>query len=87
MVAYKDMYDRMVLHSVMGYSLLIQLDPLQINNNTIIRSKTNWFFKNGIVHTTHEFVLPQAAWFGKLLYNVLLETNKAHQGFSIHWPD
>jgi uncharacterized surface protein with fasciclin (FAS1) repeats len=80
MVAYEDMYDGMVLHSVTGYPLLIQMDPLRINNNNIIQSETNLFFKNGIVHTTSEFPMPRAAWFGKSLYDVLLETNQARQG-------
>jgi hypothetical protein len=68
MVAYEDMYDGMVLHSVTGYPLLIQMDPLRINNNNIIQSETNLFFKNGIVHTTYEFPMPRAPWFGKATF-------------------
>jgi uncharacterized surface protein with fasciclin (FAS1) repeats len=76
-VVFEDMYDGMVLQSVAGYPLLIQLNPLQVNNNPIIPTEVNLFYKNGVVHTTYEFPTPLAPWFGKSVYDVLLETNEA----------
>jgi hypothetical protein len=57
-IAYEDMYDGMVLKSVVGYPLLIQLDPFRVNNNTMIPTEINKFFKNGVVHTSYQY--PQA---------------------------
>jgi uncharacterized surface protein with fasciclin (FAS1) repeats len=76
MVAYEDMYDGMVLQSVAGYPLLIQLDPFRVNNNTMIPTEINIFFKNGVVHTSYQFPKPLVPWLGKSVYDVLVETNQ-----------
>lgn len=70
----------MVLRSIADYPLLIQFDPLRINNNIIIPTELNIFFKNGVVHNTYEFPNPLVPWLGKSIYDVLLETNETHQG-------
>jgi uncharacterized surface protein with fasciclin (FAS1) repeats len=77
MVAYEDMYDGMVLQSVAGYPLLIQLGPFRVNNNTMIPTEINIFFKNGVVHTSYQFPKPLVPWLGKSVYDVLVETNQA----------
>lgn len=76
-VFFEDMYDGMVLQSVAGYPLLIQLNPLRVNNNTVIPTEVNLFYKNGVVHTTYEFPRPLVSWLTKTVYDVLLETNQA----------
>jgi uncharacterized surface protein with fasciclin (FAS1) repeats len=76
-IAYEDMYDGMVLKSLAGYPLLIQLNPLRVNNNTIIPSRVNFFYKNGVGHTTYEFPKPLVPWIGKSVYDVLVEINQA----------
>jgi uncharacterized surface protein with fasciclin (FAS1) repeats len=76
-VFFEDMYDGMVLQSVAGYPLLIQFNPLRVNNNTVIPTEVNLFYKNGVVHTTYEFPRPLAPWLTKTVYDVLLETNQA----------
>ena len=79
-VVHEDMYDGMVLKSVAGSPLLIQLNPLRVNNNSIIPTEVNLFYKNGVVHTTYEFPNPLAPWYGKTVYDVLLETNQTRNG-------
>jgi uncharacterized surface protein with fasciclin (FAS1) repeats len=79
-VVREDMYDGMVLQSVAGSPLLIQLNPLRVNNNSIIPTEVNLFYKNGVVHTTYEFPNPLAPWYGKTVYDVLLETNQTRNG-------
>jgi uncharacterized surface protein with fasciclin (FAS1) repeats len=76
-IAYEDMDDGMVLRSVAGYPLLIQLNPLRVNNNTMIPTEINLFFKNGVVHTTYNYPKPLVPWLGKSVYDVLVETNEA----------
>jgi uncharacterized surface protein with fasciclin (FAS1) repeats len=76
-IAYEDMYDGMVLQSVAGYPLLIELNPFRVNNNLMIPTEINKFFKNGVIHTSYEFPKPLVPWLGKSLYDVLVETNQA----------
>ena len=76
-VFFEEMYDGMVLQSVAGYPLLIQFNPFRVNNNTVIPTEVNLFYKNGVVHTTYEFPRPLAPWLAKTVYDVLLETNQA----------
>jgi uncharacterized surface protein with fasciclin (FAS1) repeats len=75
MVVYEDMYDGMILQSVAGYPLLIQLDPFRINNNTMIPTELNLFFKNGVAHTSYQYPKPLTPWVAKSVYEVLVETN------------
>jgi uncharacterized surface protein with fasciclin (FAS1) repeats len=71
------MYDGMVLQSVAGYPLLIELNPFRVNNNLMIPTEINKFFKNGVIHTSYEFPKPLVPWLGKSLYDMLVETNQA----------
>jgi uncharacterized surface protein with fasciclin (FAS1) repeats len=80
MVTYEAMYDGMVLQSVAGYPLVIQLNPFRVNNNSMIPTEANMFFKNGVVHTSYEMPNPLVEWINKSLYTVLHETNQVRKG-------
>ena len=74
----KDMYDEMVLSSMAGYPLMIQLKPFQVNNVTI--ALPDLHFKNGVVHNALNYPHPLVPWIGKSILDILLETNDVHKG-------
>lgn len=74
------MFDGMVLTSMAGYPLRIQLGPLRVNNETISVSERNCHFSNGISHAFLHYPDPVVPWFGKSNFDVLLETSIARHG-------
>jgi uncharacterized surface protein with fasciclin (FAS1) repeats len=76
----EDMYDGMILTSLAGYSLNIQLDPFRVNNFTIHWRERDRCFRNGVIHHLQNIPNPLAPWFAKSNYDVLLETNKQRNG-------
>ena len=77
----EDMYDGLVLTSMAGYPLKIQLDPLRMNKITI-RSipPQESHYKNGIIHILSDYPSPLVPWMGKTLYDILQESNDLHGG-------
>jgi len=74
------MYNGMVLTSVAGYPLEIQVTPeFRVNNVTIVTTE-NIHFKNGIYHGFIRYPNPLVPWIGKSLLQVLLETNDRRNG-------
>jgi uncharacterized surface protein with fasciclin (FAS1) repeats len=74
-----DMYDGMVLTSMAGYPLTIQLDPFRVNNVSI-SAERNLLFKNGVKHNFEEYPNPIVPWIGKSMLDVLFETNNRRNG-------
>lgn len=72
------MYDGIVLTSMAGHPLTIQLDPFRVNNVTIVEQ--NLYYKNGIVHNFLHYPVPIVPWIGKSMIDVLLETNNLRMG-------
>jgi uncharacterized surface protein with fasciclin (FAS1) repeats len=75
-VAMEDMYDGMILKSISGYPLVIQLDPIRVNNISLIRQEGQHMFKNGIVHFLNSYFSPIAPFMEKSIIDVLVETNE-----------
>jgi uncharacterized surface protein with fasciclin (FAS1) repeats len=77
----EDMYDGMVLKSISGYPLVIQLDPFRVNDTSfIIAGVGQHRFKNGIVHYLNGYFSPITPWQGKSIMDVLVETNEERNG-------
>ena len=76
----EDMHDGMVLTSLSGHHLAIQLNPLRMNNITVSTPDSNIYLKNGIMHRIAQYPNPVAPWIGKSLLDVLWETNDARDG-------
>ena len=77
----EDMYDGLVLTSMAGYPLKIQLVPFQMNNITIINTPPESSqFKNGIIYSLNDYPSPIVPWIGKTLYDILQELNHLHGG-------
>jgi len=76
----EDMQDGMVLTSVSGYPLLIQLDPFRVNNNTISMGQHNLRYSNGVEHVCDNFPTPPAPWVGNSIFDGLLKTNTRRKG-------
>ena len=70
----------MVVTSMAGYPLTLQLNPFCMNNINISLTSYNMYYKNGVVHTLLEYPRPLAPWVGKTMYDVLLETNSKRKG-------
>jgi uncharacterized surface protein with fasciclin (FAS1) repeats len=79
-VAVKDMYDGMVLTSLAGYPILINLNPFRMNNATLSVAERDLRYKNGIMHKLVNYPHPAVPWIGKSLYDVLLEANDERNG-------
>jgi uncharacterized surface protein with fasciclin (FAS1) repeats len=74
-VAVEDMYDGMILQSISGYPLVIQLDPIRVNNTPIVMEERDAMYKNGITHGLTKYFSPIVPWIGKSKMDVLLVTN------------
>ena len=73
------MYDGMILKSISGYPLVIQLDPLRVNGTPLLIIEGNFAqfgYKNGIVQFMENFFSPIIPWLEKSMMDVLLETNE-----------
>jgi uncharacterized surface protein with fasciclin (FAS1) repeats len=79
-VDYANMFDGMVLTSMAGYPLKIQLGPLRVNNATISVSERNFHYSNGITHAHLSYPDPIVPWFGKSNFDILLETSIVRNG-------
>jgi len=77
-----DLYSGLVLTSMAGYPLEIQLDPFRVNNNSMSSSSTeqNIILKNGVIHNSMEFPMPLVPWINQSTWEILLETNDQRQG-------
>ena len=75
-----DMYDGMVLTTMAGYPLTIQLDPFRVNNVSMSMQESNLYYKNGVIHTFLDYPDPIVPWFGKSSIQVLIETNIYRNG-------
>jgi uncharacterized surface protein with fasciclin (FAS1) repeats len=78
-LALEDLHDGMVLPSVAGYPLTVQLDPFRVNNVTISLER-DLNYKNGILHNFDRYPVPLVHWIGKSTLDVLLETNDQRNG-------
>jgi uncharacterized surface protein with fasciclin (FAS1) repeats len=76
----EDLYDGLVLTSLSGYPLYIQMDPFRVNNNTMEAVGDAKEFSNGYVYNFLTYPNPFAPWIGKSLFDVLVETNSVHNG-------
>ena len=77
----EDMYDGLVLTSMAGYPLQIQLDPLRMNNITIISTPPQEsHYKNGIIYSLNDYPSPIVPWIGKTIYDILQESNDKNGG-------
>lgn len=74
------MYDGMVLTTMAGYPLTIQLDPFRVNNVSMSMQESNLYYKNGVIHTFLDYPDPIVPWFGKSSIQVLIETNIYRNG-------
>jgi uncharacterized surface protein with fasciclin (FAS1) repeats len=79
-LAPEDLYDGLVLTSVSGYPLYIQMDPFRVNNNTMEAVGVDNEFKNGFIYFSFTYPNPFAPWIGKSLFDVLGETNSVLNG-------
>jgi hypothetical protein len=79
-VAVEDLYEGMVLTSISGYPIEIQVNPLRANNVSISTTQYNQFYKNGVVHNLLQYADPLMPWIGKSLFDVLVETNEKRRG-------
>ena len=79
-VPIEDLYNGLVLTSISGYPIEIQLNPLRVNNVSIDVTISNQFFKNGVVHLQFQYPNPLMPWIGKSLFDVLIETNEKRDG-------
>jgi uncharacterized surface protein with fasciclin (FAS1) repeats len=70
----------MVVISMAGNPLTLQLNPFCMNNINISLTSYNMYYKNGVVHTLLEYPRPLAPWVGKTMYDVLLESNNKRKG-------
>jgi uncharacterized surface protein with fasciclin (FAS1) repeats len=75
-----DMHDGMVLTSVAGYPIVIQLNPFRVNNISISVSERNILYENAIRHTMVQYPSPPVPWFSKSTFDILLELNKTRGG-------
>ena len=77
---FEDMYEEMVLTSLSGYPIKIQVNPLRANNVSFeAKGLLTQFYKNGVVHSLFKFPDPFIPWKGKSLFDVLVETNEKRQ--------
>ena len=65
----------MILKSISGYPLVIQLDPIRVNNVSLNMEETV-MFNNGIQYQLSEYFSPAVPWTVKSIMDVLLETNE-----------
>ena len=72
------MYDGMVLNSLAGHPITVQLDPFRVNNVAI--TEQNLYYKNGIVHNFLHYPVPIVPWIGKSMFDTLIETNELRMG-------
>jgi hypothetical protein len=79
-LAVEDLYDGMILMSMSGYPLVIQLDPLFVNNVGISESEQNYFYKNGVAHYLLQYPIPVVPYLGKSSFDVLVRTNEMRGG-------
>jgi hypothetical protein len=75
-----NMYNGMVLMSMAGYPLEVQLDPVRINNVSMSEIQRDWHFKNGAMHIILDYFHPMVPWIGKSSLDVLLQTNQELNG-------
>jgi uncharacterized surface protein with fasciclin (FAS1) repeats len=76
-VTFEDMYDGMILKSISGYPLVIQLDPIRVNHIPLLMAgEQDAMYKNGITYTLSNYFNPIIPWIGKSTMDVLLETNE-----------
>ena len=78
--AVEDLYEGMVLTSISGYPIEIQLNPLRVNNVSVSTTQYNQFYINGVVHNLLQYADPLMPWIGKSLFDVLVETNEKRHG-------
>lgn len=71
-----DMHGGMVLTSMSGYPLSIQMDPLRVQNERVSLTERNLQYRNGIIHRFDRYPNPLVPWIGKSTFDVLLETNE-----------
>ena len=79
-IALHDMYDGMVLTTMAGYPLTIQLNPFRVNNSSMSMIERDLHFKNGIIQKFEDYPEPIVPWIGKSLLDVLVETSKHCKG-------
>lgn len=79
-LAVEDLYDGMILMSMSGYPLVIQLDPLRVNNVSISVVYRNYFYKNGVAHYLLQYPIPVVPYLGKSSFDVLVRTNEMRGG-------
>ena len=79
-LALDDMYEGMVLTTMAGYPLTVQLDPFRVNNVSMSIQESDLHYKNGIIQTFSEYPNPIVPWFGKSSMQVLIETNTHRNG-------
>ena len=79
-VPIEDLYNGMVLKSISGYPIEIQLNPLRVNNLSVDIASSNQFYKNGVLHILSQYPNPPMPWIGKSLFDVLIETNENCDG-------
>ena len=71
-LAVDDLYEGMVLTSLSGYPIKIQVNPLRANNASFeMEGFVTQFYKNGVVHFLSKFPDPFIPWKGKSLFDVL----------------
>jgi uncharacterized surface protein with fasciclin (FAS1) repeats len=70
------MYNGMIFKSISGYPLVIQLDPLRVNNVSLDRVEGEHVYKNGITLFLRNFFSPIVPWMDKSIMDALLETNE-----------
>ena len=69
----------MILKSMSGYPLVIQLDPFRVNNISLIWNFLGFgqhVYKNGITYVLESYFSPIVPWINKSIMDVLLETNQ-----------
>jgi uncharacterized surface protein with fasciclin (FAS1) repeats len=70
------MYNGMILKSISGYPLVIQLDPIRVNNVSLKMEERDGIYQNGISYSLSEYFSPIVPWIVKSIMDVLLETNE-----------
>jgi uncharacterized surface protein with fasciclin (FAS1) repeats len=76
----KDLYDGMVLTSISGYPLIVQLNPFRVNNVSISTTQRDVRYQNAVVHSFLRYPVPLVPWIGKSMVDVLIETSDANYG-------
>lgn len=72
--------NELVLTSMAGYPLRVQLNPFQVGNVTMLTNPRDQHFKNGIMHHFLDCPHKLAPWIGKSMNDILQDTNNLRQG-------